>query len=314
MSEQPFDTEPLKPITENPDAPEGEYDYNYEQTEHRRGGCGCWITALTTLVVFGVLIVIGLFLPPVNLLQRLTNPQFTTLTSSVNAVADGGLTLASYELQAGESLAVTLSNVPMNRFLAGDITAGTWIPDALGSIPPALALQSPVYSLTASGSAAEIAISIDLPPEAETDIFDMYGWDEDAHRWQFIPAHPVEGKMVASVRQAPDRVALFQATPIDQPRVLAAYDVAQTLTGDAAQLATIIAPAGLQPRMDGTLTGTLAAGFDQNAGYLITPSIRNYADARATRKPSPRSFPTAACAANMPRKSPRSRVRATTAC
>jgi hypothetical protein len=129
MSEQPFDTEPLKPITENPDAPEGEYDYNYEQTEHRRGGCGCWITALTTLVVFGVLIVIGLFLPPVNLLQRLTNPQFTTLTSSVNAVADGGLTLTSYELQPGESLAVTLSNVPMNRFLAGDITAGTWIPD-----------------------------------------------------------------------------------------------------------------------------------------------------------------------------------------
>ncbi|MFN8562567.1 MAG: hypothetical protein U0703_13355 [Anaerolineae bacterium] len=41
-------------------------------------------------------------------------------------------------------------------------------------------------------------------------------------------------------------------------------------------------PAGLQPTLDGKLVGNLAAGFDQNAGYLLVPAIRNYADPRAT--------------------------------
>ena len=56
----------------------------------------------------------------------------------------------------------------------------------------------------------------------------------------------------------------------------------QVLSPDVARLATIIAPAGLQPTLDGKLAGNLAAGFDLNAGYLVTPAIRNYADPRAT--------------------------------
>ncbi len=84
------------------------------------------------------------------------------------------------------------------------------------------------------------------------------------------------------VDQVPEHVALFQAAPINQPRVLAAVDVTQVLSGDVAKLATIIAPAGLQPTIDGKLAGNLAAGFDTNTGYLVTPAIRNYADPRAT--------------------------------
>ena len=80
----------------------------------------------------------------------------------------------------------------------------------------------------------------------------------------------------------PDRVALFQSASVNQPSVLAAYDVTQTLAPEVARLATIVAPAGLQPTLDGKLVGNLAAGFDLNAGYLVTPSIRNYADPRAT--------------------------------
>ncbi|MEP7292228.1 MAG: hypothetical protein ABI835_10610, partial [Chloroflexota bacterium] len=290
MSNKPDDNEAFDPVDEVLNQSEtAEYSDEdtslqnaYTQEPRRRGGCGCWLTGLTTLVVFGVLVAVGLFLPPVNLLQRLTGPQTTTLTSSANAVADSGLTLASYNMQPGDSLNVSLSAVPMNRFLAGDLSAGSWIPDAQASIPPSLALQSPVYSVSASGSASEITLSVDLPPESTPDIFDLYGWSANSDQWQFIPAHPVDGKLLATVSEAPERVALFQAAPIDQPRVLTAYDVTQVLSPDAARLATIIAPAGLQPALDGTLAGTLAAGFDMNAGYLLTPSIRNYADPRAT--------------------------------
>lgn len=289
MSDKPYEPEANEPAEDSYDESEASSygyapsDYDYEQAPRKRGGCGCWITGITTLVVFAVLVGVGLFLPPVNLLQRLTGSQTTTLTSSANAIADSGLTLASYDMQPDESLNVSLSSVPMNRFLSGDTSAGTWVPDALAAIPPSLALQSAVYSLTASGSSdAEIAISIDLPPEAQSDVFDMYGWNSATHRWEFIPAHTIDRKLVATVENAPERVALFQATPLDQPRVLAAYDVTQTLSPEAAELATIIAPSGLQPALDGTLAGTLAAGFDVNAGYLVTPSIRNYADPRAT--------------------------------
>ncbi len=272
------DTEPLTPTIEpliRVDEQEAE-----QEAPPRGRGCGCWVTAITTLVVFVVLVGIGLFLPPINLMQRLTSPHFTTLTSSANAVAENGLTLAAYNLSGGSTLDVSLSSVPMNRFLAGDASAGAWVPDAMAAVPPSLALQSAVYSLTATGSAGQIAVSIDLPANADADIFDIYGWN--GSRWQFIPAHPADGKLVATVDQVPERVALFQAAPTDQPRILAAYDVTQVLSPDVARLATIIAPAGLQPTLDGKLAGNLAAGFDMNAGYLLTPAIRNYADPRAT--------------------------------
>ncbi len=267
MRNQPEDTEQFTPVKETPEAP--------------RRGCGCYVTAITTLVVFALLVSVGLFLPPINLLQHLTGPHFTTLTTSANAVADNGLTLAAYNLKGSDTLSVALSSVPMDRFLAADAKAGSWIPDALAAVPPSLALQSPVYSVNATGK-AEIGLSVDLPAGANSDLFDLYGWSNANGRWTFIPAHAADGKLVATMNSAPDRVALFQAAPIDQPRVLMAYDVTQVLSPDAARLATIVSPAGLQPTLDGKLAGNLAAGFDLNAGYLVAPAIRNYADPRAT--------------------------------
>ena len=264
MSDRPQDTEPFVP----PEQP-------------TRRGCGCWVTALTTLVVFVVLVGVGLFLPPINLLQRLTGPHYTTLTTAANAITESGLTLAAYDLQANDTLDVALSSVPMEQFLAGDAKAGAWVPDALAAVPPWLALQSPVYGVTTTRS-ADVVLSVDLPAGVNSDIFDLYGWHGASGSWQFIPAHPSEGKLVATVAAAPDRVALFQAAPVDQPRVLVAYDVTQVLSADAARLATIVSPAGLQPTLVGTLAGNLAAGFDVNAGYLVAPAIRNYADPRAT--------------------------------
>ncbi len=278
MTDQSSDTHPFTPLDTDSLPPE---ELTNPEPE-RRGGCGCWVTVLTTLVVFTALVVIGLFLPPINLYQRFFAGNFVTLTSSANAVASSGLTLAAYDLNPGETLDVTLNTVPMDRFLAGDSSAGTWIPDALAAVPPSLALQSSVYGVEPSSANAEMTLSIDLPPDVNPDILDLYGWSARTKTWQFIPAHPTDGRLLSVVTTAPDRVALFQAAPINQPSVLVAYDVTQVLSSDASKLATIVAPAGLQPTLDGKLVGNLAAGFDLNAGYLVTPSIRNYADPRAT--------------------------------
>ncbi len=276
MTDQLSDTHPFAPVDPMPP----EEITNPEPA--RRGGCGCWVTVLTTLVVFVALVVVGLFLPPINLYQRLFAGNFVTLTGSANAVASNGLTLAAYDLQPGETLDLTLNTVPMDRFLAGDTSAGAWIPDALAAVPPSLALQSSVYGVAASSAAAEMTLSIDLPPDVNPDILDLYGWSDRTKRWTFIPAHPTDGRLLSVVTTTPDRVALFQAAPINQPSVLVSIDVTQVLSADVGKLATIVAPAGLQPTIEGKLVGNLAAGFDLNAGYLVTPSIRNYADPRAT--------------------------------
>ncbi len=276
------DTQPFDPPGAAPGNPDLPPDI-YADDDQPRRGCGCWITALSTLVVFVVLVVFGLFLPPINLYQRLTSPHYTTLNSGNNAVADNGMTVTAYNLKGPETLGVTLTSVPMDRFLASDTSQGAWVADAKAAVPPALALQSPVYTVMTSGSGTpQVALSIDLPGNADTDVFDVYGWSAQTDKWTFIPAHPANGKMIADVTQLPDRVALFQASPTDQPRVLVSYDVTQVLSGDVAKLATFVAPAGLQPTTDGKLAGNLAAGFDSNAGYLLTPAIRNYADPRAT--------------------------------
>ncbi|MEO8396290.1 MAG: hypothetical protein ABI700_25080, partial [Chloroflexota bacterium] len=276
MSDYPQDT-----VTDSAGAQVDSYE-EFGSEPPRGRGCGCWVTLTATLVVFVVLIAIGLFLPPINLLQRLTSPNFTTLTVRANALSSAGLTLAAYNLKGADTLSVTLSSVPMDRFLAGDTKSGTWVPDALAAVPPSLALQSPVYALATTGSTAQVALSINLPADANPDIFDLYGWNQQTGKWTFIPAHASGGTLVATLDTVPDHVAVFQAAPTDQPRVLVSYDVTQVLSGDAAKLATIIAPAGLQPTLDGKLAGNLAAGFDTNAGYLVTPAIRNYSDPRAT--------------------------------
>ncbi|MFN8451365.1 MAG: hypothetical protein U0521_22975 [Anaerolineae bacterium] len=51
-------------------------------------------------------------------------------------------------------------------------------------------------------------MSVDLPPGADPDIFDLYGWD--GSHWQFLPAHFADGKLAAVVDDVPEQVALFR--------------------------------------------------------------------------------------------------------
>lgn len=249
----------------------------------RRGGFGCWITGCATVLVAGALIAAGLLLPPFNLADRLRGTNYAMLSAEANAVAEGELTLAVYGEDFGQNFGVDVQSVPMTSFLAGDTTAGAWIPDALAAAPPTLAIQSSVYSIKTTGAAPdEVTLSLTIPSGVDTDVLDLYTWDTNSNTWRFIPAQEIGGALVTTVATVPEHVALFQAAPPDQPRVLLSYDVTQVLSSDSAQLATFVAPAGLQPALDGKLVGALGAGFDLNAGYLVTPAVRNYVDPLAT--------------------------------
>jgi hypothetical protein len=249
----------------------------------KSGGLGCWVTGFTSLVVAVALIGVGLLLPPFNLYNRLFGTQYTMLSETARAVSAGGLTLAVDGILT-DDFGVAINAVPMERFLAGDAGAGGWIPQALASAPAYAALQSAVYTVATSGTPPDsLNLRVNLPSGANPDLLSLYGWN--GHEWEFLPSEvSVEGDVTvraATVESPPEAVALFQATPSAQPRVLVSVDVTQVLSPEAAELATIVAPAGLQPTADGRLAGSLAAGFDLNAGYLVMPSIRNYSDPRA---------------------------------
>lgn len=263
------DTQPFSPFRREAEPPPAQ-----------RGGCGCgcWLPALITLFLVGVLVVVGLFLPPIDLYNRLFGVQYAMLNAENNAVRseDGGLIVlvdpADPGVDFGVALETAASNTPENAA-------------ALAAVPVHLALQGSIYDVQTTGSApAVVTMTVAIPPTAggSADMLDLYGWDETSGLWRFVPSHAVTaGQLTAAVREVPDKLALFQARLLEQPTVLVAVDATQVLSPEAGQLATIVAPGGLQPTIEGKLTGSLAAGFELNRGYLVMPVIRNYADPRA---------------------------------
>jgi spore germination protein YaaH len=271
------DTQPVPPVKPIP--------YPPPPPEQRRnnGGCGCWIPALLTVFVVGVLVVVGLFLPPVDLWNRLFGTQYAVLSAEANAVADSGLTLVVDPANPGQNFGVALQAMPVNQFLSGSSEAA-WLTAARAAVPPNLALQSPVYTLQTSGTAPDtVTLDITIPASAGSpELLSLYGWHQDRATWRFLPSQrSASGTIMTTLSNLPDQVALFQAAPPQQPTVLVTVDVVQNLRPEVGQIATIVAPAGLQPTLQGTLTGSLAAGFDQTSGYLVLPVVRNFTDPRA---------------------------------
>ena len=248
----------------------------------KSGGIGCWITGILTLLVVSALVVIGLLLPPFNLANRLFGPQYAEITAANNAVALDDLTVIANTDDVGQDFGILLSQTPMSAFMSGASGSPAWVVAAGAALPPNAALQSDVYTLATTGTPpGALNLSVALPAGADGDLFDLYAWDDARDAWQFIPAQQVSGALYAQVGDIPDHVAVFQAAPPEQPRVLVSYDVTQSLSREVANLANIVAPGGLQPTLDGKLTGSLAPGFDTNAPYLVMPVLRNFFDARA---------------------------------
>ncbi|MBC7809874.1 MAG: hypothetical protein H7175_01935, partial [Burkholderiales bacterium] len=258
------DTQPFTPLNLDTPTPEprntrrtGEYEpVAPPRNQQENGGCGCWLPALLTAFIVTLLIGVGLFLPPVDLYNRLFGAQYAMLDSLNNAVTtNDGLTLVIDPADTGDGFGVALASVPMESFVAGNATNGAWISEALAAAPPYLSLQSPVYSINTTGSEpGAVTLSVNLPPNVgNRDILDLYSWNTDSREWEFVPSHSDgTSSLITTVADVPDHLALFQAEPPEGPTVLVSVDISHSLTPEVASLATIVSPAGLQPTLEGT--------------------------------------------------------------
>lgn len=246
--------------------------------ERSGGGCASAILIMTVVAVL-VMVGVGLFLPPFSLYQRLFGTQYTTLSEMGATVSttDGAFRVAS---NGQSSFGVAIDSTSLMAFTTASDEDSTWMMKARSAIPYYLALQSDVYHLQLEGKPIFYALSVEQPTTALPEVLDLYGYDNDTASWSFIPSQRVERRVEATTNVPYDYVALFQAAPLP-PKIIVEYDVSQFLNADVASLADIVAPAGLQPTLTGSLTGSLAPGFDLGAKYDVMPVVRDYADPRA---------------------------------
>lgn len=246
---------------------------------------GCWLMTILSAFVAMVLVIVALFLPPFNLYDVLVGDNYTVISLQGDAVpsADGAFTVAAATDVDGE-FGVQVTQTDLAAFESGTASAGDWVPNARNAVPYYLALQSRVYSIDAVGDTPDATLlSIRTPNNIpNTDLLDMYGWYGDANsgEWRFIPSQPADNRLETIIEDVPQHVAIFQVAP-DVPEVMVSYDVASALDAEVAQVATVVAPGGLQPRIDGTIGGSLAAGSDANGDYRWMPIVRNFNDARS---------------------------------
>ena len=252
-------------------------------TEQRTGGgCLFMVPLLITLCLGLTLGAVALLLPPFNLYDRFFGVQYISLNAQSNAAqtADGAFTFILHPEDSGTNFGVALDMLPVADFTTTQ--RETQLAQAASAVPTYLSLVSPVYTISTSGIApSQSTVSIALPPNTATDEVSLYGWSTISNRWEFFPSQPTDNTLLAQLNDVPTLMGIFRSLPSPEPAIIISVDITQTLTPEIASLATFITPAGIQPKLDGSLTGSLAAGIESGASYQVYPIVRNFADPRA---------------------------------
>ena len=176
------------------------------------------------IIVVAVLILVGLFLPPVSLGERLglTNSEPDETSAEVTAEPDSELESEVESVEqtaAADGIALSLSEgkatiavVPQDEFLAAQ-------PDT--STPDQVTLVSDVFAIEHEdeSSAGQVALPI---PEGAGDYksLDLYGWDGE--KWIFMPSQidPNSQQIVSMENELPQALVMAQVGAPDSASVI----------------------------------------------------------------------------------------------
>jgi len=246
---------------------------------------GCALAAVIILVVLA-LVGVAMFLPPFSVGERLFSTPYKSLSAQSSSLSQNGLTLSVDPAKAGSGFGVRISAIASGVFegqTAPNAQDAAWVKTAHAALAPALTLVSNVYGLQSQGPVpASLSLSIAVPQGMNATQLDLYRFDSQAGRWEFVPAQPSPdaATLVANVKSVPEHVGLFKSAHL-VPVVGAVVDVGQTLSQPDARLANVIYPSGLQPSPAGTLQGVLPSEIMPGKGYAVIPVIRNFTNSAA---------------------------------
>lgn len=202
-----------------------------------------------------VLIVAGLFLPPISLAQRLglTGSEATAIASdptsapTTEIIENNPAIPGEFEVRANDTAVNVTAVPPAQRAAAG-----------IGELPVNIVALGNLYTLAADeGVAGQVAIT--LPAGAEAHTTDLYGWDGES--WRFV-ANEVDSAANQVVSKPGN---LFKAYALAQPGAATAYRLSAevqpgyTLVPELLERLSAVHAGALLLAGNGDLQGELAA-------------------------------------------------------
>jgi hypothetical protein len=208
--------------------------------------------------VVAVLILIGLFLPPISLGERLGFGSSGTGETDTVETADAGafVTTRAESATMPEGVALAMSNG------SADITAMSQS-DFLGANaaaqpPQNLAITGDVYTVSASDNSAQGQIALPIPTDASNlKDLDLYGWD--GSEWSFIPSQidAESQQIVSDDRELPQAFALIETGAPEEVAVTGYVSSGTKLPTAVLPLVSDIVISGLKLNSEGTLDGEI---------------------------------------------------------
>ena len=234
-------------------------------------------------VIIPLLILMILFLPPVDLLGRVQTIGYEAITPDSGMVTDPDGTQVIFPADGlnGKTHA-KLESTPREAFERGDVSDD--LRQALEQLPAELRPRSPIYQLSVRGAIPTHTIAtIPIPNDSlPYETLDVYNWNGES--WEWMPHRLIteEEAIESDVNFVPNDFAVFQTAP-KLPTVGALLPPGKELPPEAETATTAVFPTALTLRGDGSVDGAeslISADAINGKAYMV---VRNYRSGEAPR-------------------------------
>ena len=143
---------------------------------------------IINFVLIPILLIAVLLLPPISLIQRVSDLGTTRITEAGGAIADpDGTQVMFLPGTVQRPFRATVGSIPRVSFLEG--SAGKDLLAAAKAIPPYLIAKSPFYQLTLRGEGTgQSTWVMPIPNDSEPyETLDVYTWETATQSWQWLP-------------------------------------------------------------------------------------------------------------------------------
>jgi hypothetical protein len=250
-------------ITSPPEGNEpASMEKNMEENEETNAG-----QKFSPIIIVGgllvvVLIIVGLFLPPISLGQRL----------GLGGNDGDAVTETAVEQAPVSGINITAANASVS--LLDDTESAA----AIAAVPSSGTRSGDLFAINYEGAAPTGSVALTIPADAGTlKTLDLYGWDGSV--WRFMPSQidSTTQQIVSTEGPLPQAVTMMQMGAVDAPSVGAELlstqelpvDVLPQLTEVSAGTLTLVGAGELQ----GEVTAVPTGAYDQYLRVTNTGAI-----------------------------------------
>jgi hypothetical protein len=246
---------------------------------------GKWGTWVINLGLVPILVLAGVFLPPISAGKRIIEGGYVPIGKDHWSVEDpDGTQLTVLPEGLSGQIKIKLTSVPRLNFLEG--SAGKSLFKAAETLPLHLEMKSPLYLISWRGAMPRAAmLTIPIPNDADPyDSLDLYTWT--GTEWQWLPSYVLAADevIVAELSSLPSSVAVVQTRPLAQVISTAVYPD-QVVPSEGRDVLVEVNPVGLWLGSDGTIEGQMSdlTTADPSATYGVLPVLRNWSEQGSMR-------------------------------